>query len=132
MYLSLDSVDLLWVSKKLLLGLLGQSGSILLRQSSSQSSGLLGSQVLWNVLLTSVESSDVFSLGSVDDGQNSSDVLSDNRDLWNSWLGQLLDLQRGQLLLQLDQLLFQLVLGLASQFGNFNTSLEVSIMKGIV
>lgn len=127
MHLSLKSVDSLWESNSLLSGLQGDSSSILLGQSSSQSSGLLLSQVLWNVLLTSVQSSDVSSLVSSDHGQNSGDVLSDEGDLWDSWLGQLLDLERSQFLLQLSQLGLQLLLGLSSQFCNVNTGLIVSI-----
>lgn len=126
--LSLDGVDLLWESDSSLSLLKGESLSVLLRQGSSQSSGLLWSQVLWNVLLTSVESSDVLSLKSSDDSQNSSDVSSDNTDLRNCWSGQLLDLQGSQLLLQLEQLLLQLLLGLGSQFCNLNTGLIMLVM----
>ncbi len=52
--LSLDSVLSLWESNLLLLLLLSDSGSFELGQSSSQSSGLLSSHVLWLVLLTLV------------------------------------------------------------------------------
>lgn len=127
MHLSLESVDSLWESNSLLSGLQGDSSSIFLGQSSSDGSGLLLSQVLWNVLLTSVQSSDVSSLVSSDHSQNSGDVLSDEGDLWDSWLGQLLDLEGSQFLLQLSQLGLQLLLGLSSQFCNVNTGLNVSI-----
>lgn len=127
--LSLDSVDLLGERGLLLSSLDSQSGGILLGQGSSQSSGLLGSQVLWKVLLASVESSDVLSLSSVDHSQHSSNVLSDGTDLWNGRSGQLLHLQRGQLLLQLSQLLLQLFLGLGFQFSNFDGLMLVGRRK---
>ena len=115
----------------MLSGLEGDSGSVLLRQGSSQSSGLLGSQVLWNQLLAGVQLSDALSLVGVDDSQNSGDVSSDNGDLWHG-LGDLLDLQRGQLLLQLKQLLSQLFLGLGSQFSNFNDGLDMLVTVSII
>lgn len=125
-YLSLDSVNSLWESSSSLSLSWSDSSSVLLGQGSSQSSGLLLSQVLWNELLVSVESSDVLSLESVDDSQNSGNVLSDNTNLRDSWSGQLLDLERSKLLLQLEQLLLQLLLRLSSQFGNLNSGLLVS------
>lgn len=83
--LSLDSVLSLWESNLLLSLLFSDSGSLELGQSSSQSSGLLGSQVLWLVLLTLVQLSDSFSLLVVQDGQDTGNVLSDSLDLWQGW-----------------------------------------------
>lgn len=101
----------------------------MLGQLSSQSSGLLSSQVLWLVLLTGVEGSDRVSLVQVDDGQNTGNVLSDGTDLWQRWLGELLNLQVGKLLLQGDKLLLQLILGLGTQFVSSQTGLvDVSIV----
>lgn len=97
--LSLDSVLSLWESNLLLSLLFSNLGSFVLGQSSSQSSGLLGSQVLWLVLLTLVQFSDSLSLVLRDNSQDTSDVLSDSVDLWQRWSGQLLNLQFGQFLL---------------------------------
>lgn len=80
--LSLDSVLSLRESDLLLSLLLSGSRGLEFGQSSSQSSGLLGSQVLWLVFLTLVQLSDSFSLLQVDDSQNTSNVLSDSLDLW--------------------------------------------------
>lgn len=132
--LSLEGVNLLWEGKSTLSGLLSDSGGILGRQGSSQSSGLLGSQVLRDVLLAGVQGSDVLSLVGVDDSQDTGNVLSDDADVWDGRLGQLLHLQGGQLLLQLQQLLLQLLLGLGSQLSGFDrlavsTCWEGSLMK---
>lgn len=98
----------------MLSGLVGDLLSLVLGQLSSDSSGLLGSQVLWLVLLASVESLDALSLVSVDDSQNTGNVLSDGVDSWQRWLLQFLHFQVGQLLLQLNQLLLQFLLGLGT------------------
>ena len=124
-FLSLDSVLSLWESDLLLSLLFSNLGSFELGQSSSQSSGLLGSQVLWLVLLTLVQFSDSLSLVLRDNSQDTSDVLSDSVDLWQRWSGQFLNLQFGQFLLQFNQLVFQLFLGLGSQFVSFNTGLLI-------
>lgn len=98
----------------MLSGLVGDLLSLVLGQLSSDSSGLLGSQVLWLVLLAGVESLDTLSLVSVDDSQNTGNVLSDSVDSWQRWLLQFLHFQVGQLLLQLNQLLLQFLLGLGT------------------
>lgn len=65
--LSFDGEFSLWESDSLLSSLVSFLGSFEFGQFSSQSSGLLSSQVLWLVFLTSVESLDVFSLVDVND-----------------------------------------------------------------
>lgn len=97
--LSLNSEFSLREGNSLLSGLVSGLVSFELGQLSSDGSGLLGSQVLWLVLLTGVESSDVFSLVQVNDSQDTGNVLSDGVDSWQRWLLQLLDLKVGQFLL---------------------------------
>ena len=127
--LGLDGVLSLWESDLLLLLLLSGSGSLELGQSSSQGSGLLGSQVLWLVLLTLVQLSDSLSLLLVDDSQDTGNVLSDSVDSWKRWLGQLGNLKLSKLLLQVKKLRLQLLLRLGSQFVRLNTGLY-EIMRG--
>lgn len=69
------------------------SRSLKLSQSSSQSSSLLCSQVLWLVLLTLVQLSDSLSLLLVDGGQNTSNVPSDSLNFGQRRSGKLLNLQ---------------------------------------
>lgn len=52
----------------------------MLRQLSSNGSCLLSSEILWNELLVFVEFSQLVSLGKVDDGQDSSNGLSNMVD----------------------------------------------------
>lgn len=91
--LSLKSELSLWVSDSGLLSSDSLLGLFSVSEGSSEGSGLLGSQVLWNVLLTGVEGSDGGSLLQVDDGEDSGNVLSDSLDGWDRWLGELLNLQ---------------------------------------
>lgn len=114
--LSLEGVLSLGESNGSLSSLFGLLRLFFLGQSSSQSSGLLGSQVLGQVLLTFVEASDGFSLVLVDDSQDSGNVLSHQRDLGQGSLLGLLDSQRGQLLLEFNKSGFQLVLRFGSKF----------------
>lgn len=83
--LSLDSIFSLWESNLLLSLLLSDSGSFEFGQSSSQSSGLLSSQVLWLVFFTLVQLSNSFSLLLAQDGQGTGNILSNSLDLWQRW-----------------------------------------------
>lgn len=74
--LSLDGVLSLGESLLSLLLLEGLSLGVSNRESSSDSSGLLGAQVLGNVLLGLVELTELFSLGEVDDSQDLGNSLS--------------------------------------------------------
>lgn len=122
-HLSLDGELSLGESDGSLLGLFGLDRLFFLGQSSSQSSGLLGSQVLGDVLLAFVEASDGFSLVLVDDSQNSGDVLSDNVDSGQRSLLDLLHSQGGQLLLELNELRLQFFLGLGSDLVSLDHGL---------
>ena len=57
-------------------------GSFEFGQSSSQSSGFLGSQTFWLVFFTVVQLSNSLSLVQVDNSQNSSNGFSDIVDFW--------------------------------------------------
>lgn len=110
----------------LLLGLGGLESSLLRGKSSSDSSGLLGSEVLGHVLLVLVELSDLLSLGEVEHGEHSGDVLSDIVDLGElAALGatKLLDSESSELLLELDELALELGLGESGEFGSLNLGL---------
>lgn len=129
--LSLNGELLGWEGNGSLASLDSLAGLVLLGEGTSDGSGLLHSQVLWNVLLSSVESSDRLSLLQVDHSENSGDVLSNLLDLWKRRSAKLLHLQSGQLLLQVDQLLLELFLRLCSQFACLDCSLLVSIVVRI-
>lgn len=104
----------------LLVLLLGDEVGLVLGQPTSDSSGLLVSKVKGNVLgvLRLVQVPDVLPLLLVDDGQDTGDRLSDDRDpsqLVGASTGNLGDPQRGQLGLELIELGEQVSLVLALQ-----------------
>lgn len=111
----------------LLLGSLGSLGSGLGRgESSSDSSGLLTSEILGQELLVLVELTDLLSLGEVENGQNSGNVLSDIVDLGElTALGttELLDTEVSELSLELDKLALKLSLGESREFGSLHFGL---------
>lgn len=126
--LSLDSILSLRESLLLLLLLNSLSLGLGSRESSSNSSGLLGTQVLGDVLLGLVELTKLISLGKVDDSQDSSNRLSDLRDLSRLDIvaGSLLNTELGKLLLEARKLGLKLSLGLVAQFRSLNTNLKIT------
>lgn len=120
--LCLDGELSLGESDSVLSSLGGLGLLLFLGQLSSDGSGLLGAHVLGCVLFGGVQGLDRITLVQVDDGENSGDVLSDSVDSGQRGLLNLLHLQVGQLLLQLDQLLLQFLFGLGSQFKSFSAS----------
>lgn len=93
-------------------------------KSPSDSSGLLGTEVLGNVLLVLVELTELLSLGEVDNSQDSGNGLSNLRDLSGlNTLGRLLDAELGELLLETGKLLLKLSLVLVTKFRSLNTNL---------
>lgn len=111
----------------LLLGSLGGLGRGLgSGESSSDGSGLLASEVLGEELLVLVELTDLLSLGEVENGQNSGNVLSDIVDLGElTALGtaELLDTESSELSLELDELALKLSLGESREFGSLHFGL---------
>jgi len=93
-------------------------------ESSSKSSGLLGSKVNWLVLLALVELSDLRLLGLVDDVQGLGDGLSHDSDLGelggSARAGNLGDSERVELLLGFVKLGSKFSLGLSSEIGGLN------------
>lgn len=124
--LSLKSVSSLGEVSALLGGLGGLGRSLGRGESSSDGSGLLTSQILGHELLVLVELSDLLSLGQVENGQNSGNVLSHVVDLGElSALGssELLDSESGELGLELDELALELSLGKSREFGSLHFGL---------
>lgn len=123
-YLSLDSVLSLGESLLSLLLLESLSLSLSNSESSSDSSGLLDTEILGDVLLVLVELTELLSLSEVDDSQDSGNRLSDLRDLGRfDALGRLLDAELGELLLETGKLLLKLSLVLVTKFRSLNTNL---------
>jgi hypothetical protein len=76
-----------------LLGLLERS------QSSAHSTGLLDTKIQGDELLLLVEETELFTLGLVDDGQDTGNVLAGLSNLLGTTTGHLLDTDFGKLLL---------------------------------
>lgn len=123
--LGLDGVLSLGESLLSLLLLEGLGLSISDRESSSDSTGLLGAEVLGDVLLGLVELTELLSLSDVDDSQDSGNGLSNLGDLVGLDLvaGSLLDGELVKLLLEAGKLLFELSLSLVAKFRSLNTNL---------
>lgn len=97
----------------------------MLGKSSSNSSGLLGSEILGGVLLALVELTELVSLGEVDNGQNLGDGSSNvTNSSVSEGVGNLLDSQLLKFLLEVDKLLLELSLGLLSEFDSLNLGLN--------
>lgn len=126
MTLSLESVSSLGEVGLLLGGLGGLESGLGRGESSSDGSGLLASEILGHELLVLVELSDLLSLGQVEHGQNSGNVLSDIVDLGElTALGatELLHSESGELSLELDELALKLSLGESREFGSLHFGL---------
>lgn len=114
--LGLDGVLSLRESLLSLLLLDGLGLNLSSRESSSDGSGLLSTQVLGDVLLGLVELTELVSLSEVNDSKNSSNRLLDLVNLGglNSVGGGLQDTELGKLLLKRRKLSLELSLGLVA------------------
>jgi len=98
---------------------------ILLSRSKSTTHGTskLGAEVKRDVLLASVELTELTGLSLIDDSKNTSNVLAshtDLRELGCCTTGDLSNTKVGELTLKLSKLLEKLVLGLLTEFVGLN------------
>lgn len=132
---SLDGVLSLWESDLLLAGSDGLGLGLVRSESSSDGSGLLSTEVLWKVLLALVEFSELLSLGEVDDSEDTSDGGLDFGNLGRSDVvgAGALNTELSKFLLEGDELLLELSLGLFTELESLDTGLKsVSLSFDIV
>jgi hypothetical protein len=144
--LSLDSKLALREVSKLLLLSDSLLAGLVLGQTATDGAGLLGTEIQGSVLLALVEQTKLVTLGLVDDSQDTGDSLASSTTiiqvskihgmgydtgaqflhlLESSSSSDLLDTERGKLLLELIELLGKLSLVLVAKFVGFNGDLHV-------
>jgi hypothetical protein len=131
-YLGLDSVLSLRKVNVLLLLAEGLSCCFKLGQAASKGSGLLRTQVQWQMLLIRMELLGLASLGMADHSKHSGDVLSHGlylADLGGRASSDLLHSKCREFLLEVCELLGQFSLVLLSKFICFHLRLQVRLKR---